>query len=75
MINDDIIKKNDEENNIIIEDLPEIMILKDDEKFKDNDGNLQYAGEGEYGYDTQPFRDLYNPKEDIGFYNLLNTTF
>ena len=40
--------------------------------FKDNEGNIQYAGQGKYSYETEPFSNLYNPKEDQGFYNLLD---
>ena len=40
--------------------------------FKDNEGKVQYAGQGDYSYETEPFSNLYNPKEDKGFYNLLD---
>ena len=40
--------------------------------FKDNEGKVQYAGQGDYSYETEPFSNLYNPKEKQGFYNLLD---
>jgi hypothetical protein len=40
--------------------------------FKDNKGKLQYAGQGDYNYNTAPFQHLYKPDEKKGFYNLLD---
>ena len=40
--------------------------------FKDNEGKLQYAGQGDYNYNTAPFQHLYKPDEKKGFYNLLD---
>ena len=39
--------------------------------FKDNEGNLQYAGEGDYSYSTAPFMNLFKPNGDnASFYTL-----
>lgn len=40
--------------------------------FKDNEGKIQYAGQGDYNYNTTPFKHLYKPDEKKGFYNLLD---
>jgi hypothetical protein len=39
--------------------------------FKDNEGNLQYAGEGDYSYSTAPFINLFKTNGDnASFYTL-----
>jgi hypothetical protein len=40
--------------------------------FLDNEGNLQYAGQGDYSYSTDPFKYLYQPDEKQGLYSLLD---
>lgn len=40
--------------------------------FLDNGGNLQYAGQGDYSYTTNPFKYLYQPDKKQGLYSLLD---